>query len=86
LSNTNPRKIFGGRWGCLPCREILAEPLQGIVLPFESAAMKARDRDMITARDKAQRINEAKGEARRAKEGSTPLNPERPADDADSRG
>jgi hypothetical protein len=41
-------------------REILAEPLTGIVFPSESAARKSLDTDMLMARYKAQQIIEAR--------------------------
>jgi hypothetical protein len=52
------RKTFGPRWAYQRCREILAERLEGIVFPSESAAMKSLDSDMLMARYKAQRIIE----------------------------
>ena len=53
------RRTFGPRWAYQRCREILAEPLEGIVFPSESAAIKALDTDMLMARYKAQQIIEA---------------------------
>jgi hypothetical protein len=50
------RRTFGRRWAYQRCQEILAEPLEGIVFPSESAAMKALDTDMLMARYKAQQI------------------------------
>jgi len=52
------RRAFGPHWAYRRCREILAEPLDGIVFPSESAAMKALDTDMLMARYKAQQIIE----------------------------
>jgi hypothetical protein len=52
------RRTFGPRWAYQRCREILAEPLEDIVFPSESAAMKSLDTDMLMARYKAQRIIE----------------------------
>ena len=52
------RSKFGPRWAYQRCREILAEPLEGIVFPSESAAMKALDTDLLMARYKAQQIIE----------------------------
>src|ERR1039458_9768993 len=40
LSNTNLRRFFGLRWAYPRCREILAETLEGMVFPSESAALK----------------------------------------------
>jgi hypothetical protein len=54
------RKTFGPRWAYQRCREILAEPLEGVVFPSESAAMKSLDSDMLMARYKAQQIIEAR--------------------------
>jgi hypothetical protein len=50
--------MFGPRWAYQRCREILAEPLEGIVFRSESAAMKALDTDMLMARHRARRIIE----------------------------
>ena len=52
------RSKFGRRWAYQRCREILAEPLEGIVFPSESAAMKSLDTDMLMARYKAKRVIE----------------------------
>ena len=58
------RRTFGPRWAYQRCREILAESLEGIVFPSESAAMKALDTDMLMARYKARQIIEARPVAR----------------------
>jgi hypothetical protein len=54
------RRTFGPRWAYQRCREILAEPLEGVVFPSESAAMKSLDTDLLMARYKAQQIIEAR--------------------------
>jgi len=60
LSNTNMGRILGRRWACQRCREIPAEPLEGIVFPSYAAAMKLLGQAdaMRMARYKAQRVIE----------------------------
>jgi hypothetical protein len=52
------RRMLGRRWAYQRCREILAEPLEGIVFPSFAAAMRSRNQPdaMLMARYKAQRI------------------------------
>jgi hypothetical protein len=56
------RRKFGPRWAYQRCREILAEPLEGVVFPSFAAAMRSRDEPdaMLMARYKAQQIIEAR--------------------------
>jgi hypothetical protein len=54
------RKMFGPRWAYQRCREILAEPLEGVVFPSFAAAMRSPEQEdaVLMARYKAERLME----------------------------
>jgi hypothetical protein len=54
------RRVFGSRWAYQRCREILAEPLEGVVYPSFAAAMRSREQEdaVLMVRYKAERIIE----------------------------